>query len=128
MAIEARTENQRLLLSESDVAMGNAVPAYSTAITQVRPDPTHANKYVLVGLRSSAQPGANVRYGLYGSFTVAGTKHQISSDLGTIGRPANATWQFTRVDLNAYPFPYVFLAVIADGDESAKKWDWMLVE
>ena len=95
---------------------------YSSVIDMFRPNLKNANRYIMVGVKPSAVTGTNLDIALYGSWTRSGTKvllvDAIIADITTVNP---GVWVFGQVDLNAYPFPYYFIAWTADLDESANE-------
>ena len=104
-------------LTETITLPSSAVREYSSVIDQFGPNFRFANRYIMVGLNPSALSG-NLDIGLYGSTDRAGTTKvelvdAIIADISTTG------WVFGQVDLNAYPYPYYWIAWLADQNESA---------
>lgn len=104
-------------ISETYTLPSSAVREYSSIIDGFKPRFKHANRYVMIGLNPSAVSGGDLDIALYGSLTRDGDKVElvdaIVADMGSTG------WVFGQVDLNAYPFPYYWIAWTADTDESA---------
>lgn len=105
-------------LKETYTLPSTVTREYSSVIDKFRPNLKNANRYIMVGLNPSAVTGTNLDIALYGSWDRAGTTKvllvdAIVADLTVTG------WLFGQVDLNAYPFPYYWIAWLPDVNESA---------
>lgn len=106
-------------ITETYTLPSSATREYSSVIEEFYPNiPQRANRYIMVGLNPSAVSGTNLDIALYGSTDRDGTTKVLLVD--AIVADITATgWVFGQVDLNAYPFPYYFIAWTPDADESA---------
>lgn len=105
-------------LTETITLPASAVREYSSVIEQFGPNFRFANRYIMVGLNPSAVSGSNLDIALYGSTDRAGTTKVLLTD-AIIADLTATGWVFGQVDLNAYPFPFYWIAWTADADESA---------
>jgi hypothetical protein len=117
--MEARTENQRTLLTQTITGPANGATVYTDAIVALRPNFELSNRRVSIGFNVSAAVNAGTRVNLYGSFTPTGTKILIKANLAGDAAPTVAP-KYEAVDLNALPMPYYFVGCVGAADETAK--------
>lgn len=118
MAWSKKTVNKLVVAKEETITLpSSATLGYSSEIDFLRPDPSHANKYVEIGFNPSAVSGTNLDIDLFGAYESGGTKFNLKADI--ITAPTATGLVFGQVDLNAYPAPYYYLSWLPDANESA---------
>ncbi len=105
--------------NETHTLPASAIREYSSVIEDFYPNiPQRANRYIMVGLNPSAVSGGNLDIALYGSTDRDGTTKVLLVD-AIVPDMAATGWVFGQVDLNAYPYPFYWIAWLADANESA---------
>lgn len=66
--------------------------------------------------------GDTVRVNLYGSLTSSGTKYKLASDITAgFGNVNGTTPVVGSVNINLYPFPYLYVGYVVTGNEAETK-------
>ena len=103
----------------------SATTEYGSVIDWIFPSNKLTNKYVYFGFNASAVSGTDLDIALYGAMTPTGTKVLLKdivvADITATGLAIG------QIDLNAYPYPYYFLAWTSDADESANTIDTYVI-
>jgi hypothetical protein len=110
-----------IVATETYTLPASATTEYSTVVDWLFPSAKIANRYMYFGFNASAVTGTNLDIALYGAMTSGGTKvllkDAVVADITATGLAIG------QIDLNAYPYPYYYLAWTSDADESANTID-----
>ncbi len=119
MAWTETTVNDVFTATETVTLASSTTTEYFAVIDFLQPFRLEHRDYVEFVLTASAVSGSNLDIGLHGSFTEAGTvKNEITDALVT--DVTNGTKvQFAARDVSATPFPYYFISITTDANESA---------
>jgi hypothetical protein len=93
----------------------NSATVYSSLIDGLRPNFQVNNRWITVAAVKSASAVGTITIQLYGSFTRTGTKVLLKTDVITSLTNAVKTG---LLDLNAFPAPYYYIAVLSNGNDS----------
>jgi len=105
-----------LLITETRDLPASAVREYGAAF-EVKSGPNNA-RYIHGWLQASTVTGTNLDIGLYGADTLTGTKRELKDAL--VADITDNTLAKFVIDLKPNGMaPFLFLAWLADGDESA---------
>lgn len=118
MAAVAKTEktNNRLYHFNETIVGPNAATVYSAELAAiVRPNLGFANRYLAISAIKSVAMVTDLVVELYGALSSGGTKVLLKTDVITGLTNARKSGV---VDLNAYPFPYYYVAVKSSANNS----------
>ena len=120
MSWSKSTQNKMLVLEET-ITGPNATTVYSSEISEVIPSFNLANKKIGIYLKASAV-ATDLTVDIYGSYTSGGTKVKLASNVlsGNIGTTSPS---FYALDVNAYPAPYYYIAIVSTADNSSNTVD-----
>lgn len=90
----------------------------SGAIKFFKPNLSNNNRYIAVWMKASAVSGTNLDIAWMGGFDEAGTTAVLITD-AIVADITDTTAAAAVIDLNANPYPFYFIRVTVDADESA---------
>jgi len=117
MAWARRTANDLGTQYEVTTLPSSAAQEFGSVIDFLKPRCDGTTQYITFIFLPTAVTGTNLDIALYGSTDSAGTSKYLLKDIVVADLTVDAMAVAGKIDINAYPAPYYFIAWTADADE-----------